>query len=350
MYEVDFLPVEATEGEPSTRNGDAITLHFTEDVTGTERVVVIDAGFEAVGDEVVRHINKYYGTSQVDLVISTHPDPDHLDGIRTVVEKLDVTELFIHRPKRHASPRTVQRHFAHIRAVDALLDAAAAHGTHVVEPFGGQTRFSGQLTVLGPARDLYETLLREQLDEKRSGALTRATRSSTGYLHDLVRYVAALRHPDELLADDARTNARNESSVITLVQSGGDRLLFTGDAGQRGLGAAADYYESLVGPFPTRPVALFQVPHHGDRRSLSPALLDRIVGLRGHPHTSTTAVVSSADADTSHPAMEVTNALDRRGITLVATEGMAAWSSHEAPPRAGWGPVEELRPLVPDEA
>ncbi|GAB3165110.1 hypothetical protein GCM10027059_22310 [Myceligenerans halotolerans] len=350
MYEVDFLPVEATEGEPSTRNGDAITIRFTEDATNTERVVVIDAGFTTVGSKVVEHVRQHYGTSRVDLAVSTHPDADHIDGIQTVVEELDVAELLIHCPKLHASPRDVQKHFSNIAAVDHLIDAAKRRGTTVVEPFMGESRFNGQLTILGPTPDFYESLLKEHLDEGRSGIVARAMTAATGGLRDLLRSVAAWGYPEETLAEDVETSARNETSVITLIQSDGRRLLFTGDAGLRGLGAAAGYYESLLGPFRAAPVSLFQVPHHGNRRNLSPSTLDRIIGRQGQPHTSTTAVVSSADADPKHPSPKVTNALGRRGATFVATEGKPIWSSHGAPPRAGWRAVEVIGPLIEEEA
>ncbi|MBL0888131.1 ComEC/Rec2 family competence protein [Myceligenerans indicum] len=339
MYEVDFLPVDATEGEPNTENGDAITIHFIEDATQAERVVVIDAGFATVGHQVVEHVRKFYGTSHVDLAISTHPDASHIDGLQVVVEELDVAELLVHLPKRHASPRDVQKHFVDIRAVDSLLDTARTRGTAVAEPFLGQSRFGGQLTVLGPTETLYESLLAEQLDQARTGALGHAMTLAAGGLRDLLRNVAAWGYPSEGLAEDVETSARDETSVITLVRSDGRQLLFTGDAGLRGLGAAADHYENLLGTFRTVPISLFQVPHHGSRRSLSPTLLDRLIGAQDDPHTSTTAIVSSADADPWHPSPRVTNALGRRGAALVATEGTAVWSSHRARPRAGWSPV-----------
>lgn len=349
MYEVDFLPVEAIEGEPSSKSGDAITMRFTEDATGSQRVVIIDAGFKAVGERVVEHVRQYYDTSRVDLVISTHPDADHINGIQTVVEELDVAELMVHRPKLHASPRDVQKYFSNVEAVDNLISAAAACGTKVIEPFTGESRFGGQLTILGPTATLYEALLKEYLDEERSGTVSRAFTASAGVVRDLLRRAAAWGYPEETLAEGGETSARNETSVIALVKSEGRRLLFTGDAGLRGLGDAADVYESEIGPFRTAPINLFHVPHHGSRRNVSPSLLDRMIGSHGQPHAPVTAIVSSAEADPKHPSPKVTNALGRRGATTVATEGNTVWSNHGAPARLGWGPAEEIGPLVEDD-
>src|SRR4051794_31660922 len=72
VIEVDFLWV----GE-ETKTGDAICARFTDPSTGRDAVVVVDGGFIETGDRVVSHIQRYYGTQTVDLVICTHPDDDH---------------------------------------------------------------------------------------------------------------------------------------------------------------------------------------------------------------------------------------------------------------------------------
>lgn len=77
-YELDFLGV----GEES-KSGDAIALRFG-NLFGTrheQTVVVIDGGFKSTGDSVVEHIRSHFNTGVVDVVISTHPDQDHINGL-----------------------------------------------------------------------------------------------------------------------------------------------------------------------------------------------------------------------------------------------------------------------------
>src|SRR5206468_1172024 len=161
---IDFLPVDCESTAGSAKSGDAIALRFTSSSDGQEKVVVIDGGFQATGEQLVAHVLKYYGTDHVDLAISTHPDGDHINGLIVVIENKSISYSRLHR-----------------RAWN-LLDGALG-----MLPF------------------------------------------------------------EETLTDLGETDPRNETSVITLLQVDGHRLLFTGDAGQRALIAAAEDYETRIG-------------------------------------------------------------------------------------------------------
>src|SRR6185436_11080833 len=69
MLEMDWLPVG--DGE---RSGDAITARFTRLDTGALAHIVVDAGFNDDGKDVVAVFDRYYGTRKVDIAILTHPD------------------------------------------------------------------------------------------------------------------------------------------------------------------------------------------------------------------------------------------------------------------------------------
>src|SRR3954452_12066106 len=114
MYELDLLPVEGSG--IGGKSGDAITARFTTP-TGRQAVVVVDGGFTDDGERVVDHIQSYYGTSTVDLVISTHPDADHINGLATVLTELDVTELMVHQPWLHTTDAS---EFSNIEAIEKL--------------------------------------------------------------------------------------------------------------------------------------------------------------------------------------------------------------------------------------
>lgn len=348
MYEVDFLPVEAADG-PSEKSGDAITVRFTRAQDDSQRVMVIDAGFSDVGQDVVDHVGKYYGTTHVDLVVSTHPDTDHLNGLKTVVEQLDVDELLIHQPRLHTHSLG---NFTNLDAVDELIATAKKHGTKVTEPFTGLSRFEDQVLILGPSESFYESKLAEQLDEgnKLRAALERHLAASSLVSTNATDPLSKTQtwYPPETLDEGGETSPRNETSVVMLLRCDERRLLFTGDTGLEGLGQAADHYESMVGPFPYFPLNLFQIPHHGSRRNLSPSLLDRILGTEDNPFASTSAIASSAKANLKHPSPKVTNAIGRRGVTALATEGKSICSHHNGPARIGWGPVKPIGPLVED--
>lgn len=344
MYEVDFLPVESENG-PGSKSGDAIAIHFKLDTTGEDMVIVIDGGFTAVGDDLADHIQEYYGTSYVDLVISTHPDADHINGIARLLERLTVNELFLHQPMLHSYDVS---DFSNIEAIENLLEVAKERKVRVTEPFKGLTRFDGQLRILGPTEGYYEELVEQHIKEVRTGSTSRATRAGVRVLKFAASLLerALVHFPIETLTDEGDTGPRNNSSVITLLQLDGRRLLFTGDAGIPALEAAADSYEEEIGYFRFFPLRFIQIPHHGSRRNVGPTILDRILGPTGHPHGDVvTAYASSAKADEKHPSPKVLNAFGRRGCNVSASEGQGIRHGNNAPPREGWTPLAPLPPL-----
>jgi beta-lactamase superfamily II metal-dependent hydrolase len=328
VYEVDLLAVE-----PDGKSGDAIIARFSTP-TGAQAVVVIDGGFADTGTDIVNHVRRWYGTSYVDLVINTHPDADHINGLKTVLEQLEVGELLIHQPRLHGFTETD----LNPEALDDLLAVARRRGVLVTEPFAGLQRFDGALTVVGPTQAYYEELLKEQLMSRSLAAVLASL-----YRKALVqtrRVLAAL--PPETLDDTGETTPRNNTSVITQLTVDGRRLLFTGDAGIPALHAALDYAELFY--LTSATLDFLDVPHHGSRRNLGPTILDRL--LRGQG--GVTAVVSASDSDPKHPSPKVTNALMRRGCEVYTTEDGQKWYHSGDAPARGWGAAQPVPPL--DEA
>jgi len=332
VYEVDYLKVGAEE-----KSGDAIALRFS--YQGQWAVVIIDGGFADIGVELVAHVRRWYDTNHVDLVISTHPDADHINGLTPVLEHLDVDELLIHLPRLHRSDVSTWG----VEPVDDLVRLARRRGVAVAEPFTGETRFGGALTVVGPTIEYYESLL----DEARLGAV-QAAAASKGFgaaagvaLRQLARRAVDYL-PVETLTNLGETTERNNSSVITLLNIDGQRLLFTGDAGIPALTNAADYMDVL--PSASVPFKLFQAPHHGSRRNLGPRILNRLLG----PKTSAKrgeGIISASDQAPKHPSPKVANALLRRGYPAYTTEVAGVCFPSGVARRPGWSTATPLPPL-----
>ena len=348
MYEVDFLPVESESG-PGSKSGDAIAIRFTVASENREAIIVIDSGYSSIGDDMVEHIAAYHNEPEyIDLVISTHPDADHLNGLKTVLENFRVGELWVHQPRLHRSDVS---DFSNLEApFDDLLNTARRRGVTITEPFTFEHRLGAQVIALGPTRQYYEELLGQHLAEVKSGeAATAASRSGVfskvlstmGSALDNV--LALLRF--ETLTDEGETGPRNNMSIIVLLTVDNRRLLFTGDAGIPALTEAADAYEDLIGSFAQNPLTFIQVPHHGSRRNVGPTILNRILGEPAAPHGNPTAFISSAKASNKHPSAKVVNAFSRRGATVHATEGKTINHNWQAPQRVGWGPMEPIGPL-----
>lgn len=331
MFEVDFLQVG--DGE---RSGDAIALRYTDPGDGQTRRVIIDAGFQDDGPDLVSHFDAYYGTRSVDLALVTHPDGDHIGGMGTVLREMDVAVLGIHRPALHGYGQLEAS-----KAVEELATIARHQGTSVVEPFA-QHHLNHVLLIAGPTEEYYEELLAEQAAIEAAG---KAVRKSYGLADALARLgqraVAAL--PREIPFDDAGgTNPRNNSSIIVDLALPSKRFLFTADAGVPALNNAMDTLDMLGRN--DLPPGFIQMPHHGSRHNMDTDTLDRILGAAGQAPCRT-AYVSVTKHAPKHPSPRVVNAFMRRGCNWYSTEEASLWHHGDgAPPRDGWVSATPLGP------
>jgi beta-lactamase superfamily II metal-dependent hydrolase len=335
MHEVDFLPVGAGE-----KSGDAIALRFTapNPANNNQVVVIIDGGFSEVGSNLANHVEKYYGTSRADLVISTHPDADHINGLCNVLEEMEVGELLLHLPSNHGYPQNVWGD-----AVAELNALARRRGVPVTEPFTGLQRFEGALTIIGPTQDYYRELLARHVEEARAGKSLATTLGEA--LQQLAKRTVSALPFVETLGEDGATTPCNNSSVITYWQIDGQRLLLTGDAGIPALRQATDLLMNWWHGAST-PLNFVQVPHHGSRQNLAPSLLDDLLGPRHAPFSSTTTAFISASREApKHPSPKVTNAVQRRGCSVYTNEDGSLLHGYKAASRPGWGSAIPVRPM-----
>ncbi|WP_434997898.1 ComEC/Rec2 family competence protein [Pectobacterium brasiliense] len=351
-YEIDFLAV----GEK--KSGDAIcvrwgNLHGPRD---EQKVVVIDAGYADTGKQIVDHIEEYYKTKTIDLLISTHPDADHVGGLATVLENAEVKEFWIHQPWEHN--QNLADEFADGRITDASIarriqenlqkayDAvkiARKKNIEVKEPFQGMTWDGATLVVIGPTTSYYETLIPDFARMPEKNALQAGIESLSGSVENFVEkaksfineYVADW-FSDEGIDDKDTTSAQNNSSVIFKLEIDEKLFLFTGDAGITALSYASEHVnkESLS-------LAFIQVPHHGSKRNIGPTILNTLIGdiVSKGEKRQISAYISCAPGSSKHPHQAVINAFTRRGATVVTTEGSGKCHSNDAPAREKWSSI-----------
>ncbi|MDR2463500.1 MAG: hypothetical protein LBD30_06945 [Verrucomicrobiales bacterium] len=357
-YEIDFLPVG--EGEKS---GDAIALHWGNILSNDptkQTVVVIDGGFADSGEALVEHIKKYYQTSTVNCVISTHPDNDHVSGLSVVLEKMTVNCLVMHRPWLKEHTNGISDLFVHGRVTDKSvrnrlkegLDAAYQleqlalnKRIQITEPFTDVGGYSGALRILGPTQDYYESLLpdfRSTPQAKQESSISTLFGRASSAVANAVKKFAE-NWDIETLDNDGETSAENNSSAITLFHFNDEYILFTGDAGIPALTQAVNL---LVGEgFNFAKLKFIQVPHHGSQRNIGPTILNTLIGNRVNQTKIKTAFVSAAkDGEPKHPAKKVTNAFLRRGAPVYATQGKGLLHrSSNIPLRAGWSSASSIQ-------
>jgi beta-lactamase superfamily II metal-dependent hydrolase len=344
--EIDFLAV----GEAS-KSGDAIAVRYGNlfGRRAEQHVVVIDGGYNDSGQALVDLIRTHYGTNYVDLVISTHPDQDHICGLEVVLEQLSVGELWMHQPWRHCLNLSAAHRYGFGKAelsetLTKSLEGASdvesianRKGIPIREPFTGVRSHDGAITVVGPTQAYYESLLAEIQPETAAARIGGLLRKAAEAVFNLVPETPHT----ETLRDDGETSPQNNTSVITMLSFAGRYHLFTADAGIPALTNALDALEPAG--FTPGMFKFVQVPHHGSRRNVGPTVLDRLLGPKGQSATHSTAFVSAAkEGAPKHPAKKVMNAFRRRGYHVLATQGTAKLHHHEAPDRPGYVPVDPL--------
>lgn len=353
-YEVDVLGV----GEKSN-SGDAIVVRYGNLHGGRDEqtVVVIDGGYKDNGQLLVDHIKGLFDTCRVDLVISTHPDQDHINGLEVVIDQLEVSELWIHQPWKHnigladkfADGRITNNSIGerlrdNLQAAHNLVELAEGKGVAVSEPFTGKNL--NCVTVLGPSLNYYESLIPEFdgmpiIKKANESALSMKGGFFTSAIKALPKIFVSWG--EDKINDEDGTSAKNNSSVITQFIVDGRRLIFTADAGITALNYAADELDSCSNEAELR---FMQIPHHGSKRNVGPSVLDRIIGKPVAVEVSRqiSAIASSAkEGEPKHPHKSVLNAFAHRGVTVKVTRGSGICHSHDSPDRDGWSPL----PLEP---
>ncbi|MCW2992531.1 MAG: hypothetical protein JWQ18_26 [Conexibacter sp.] len=335
-FEIDFLPVG--DGEHS---GDAIAMRF-QDAGGIWRHVVIDGGYSDDGTALISHIDRYYDTNHLDLVLLTHADRDHRGGLTTVMSNFTIGQFAVHRLDQRGGsdlPGT--------KEVNALIALAEARGASIVEPFAGASGFGGILTVLGPSVEFFDEMISAQhvtlaaAPVRTRGGLTLAEVAAAR-----ARLIEVPALPDEQWFDEGEgTNPRNQTSAITLWNFNGHRVLLTGDAGVDAMVNAWDWL--VASGLDASPPRNAQVPHHGSRRNCSTDMLDYVLGPVGGSQSGE-AVVSVAPGSLKHPSPRVINAFARRKYPVATTAGCEEaimLNGDGMPQRFGWSTAPVFPPL-----
>lgn len=332
-HNVVFLPI----GDSSCGDAIAIRLWDGEDVR-TQHVVVIDGGYKDDWQKIQRLVEGVFGAKWINLVISTHPDQDHIGGLTGVVENLTVQRLWMHLPWNHSDEYLANRQdeFRSMAATSWLKNslnssndlqlAAEANNVPIEEPFAGKQYITpfGTFTILSPSVEFYEELLPLILDKsaEKSQRLQTTTLTSLSELFGQVKEVVMNKlesHDIETLTNSGSTSPTNNSSTVILLElASGKKLLFTGDAGREALGLAHDNFTALG--HQAGELSFVQVPHHGSRQNVGPDILSKFLGDKTAvaDEQRGTAYVSAAANCTKdgHPKKSVTNAFRRRGYPV----------------------------------
>ena len=333
------------------RNGDAFLIR------ADGKNVLVDCGFATTFRQHIAHDLRGLSRAgeRLDLLIATHIDADHILGLIALLDEngqpdarniIKIDEIWHNSLRslaaqshehitssektllesfvRRGYPATMELTANEISAKQGSSLAAAIHrneyrwnggdGRQSVSRGGVSLRFDGGGTVqvIGPHPQRLTALSNWWIAELRKHGYSGPT-GSGDLLDDAFELVCA-RAPaaqslrpisissgeSRRLADvyEADTSVTNGSSIATIIEMSGVRMLFLGDAW------AEDVVEELERLRSDGQSLLFdavKISHHGSLRNTSPALLDLI--------DSPTYFISSSGALHDHPDFEVLTAI-----------------------------------------
>jgi beta-lactamase superfamily II metal-dependent hydrolase len=301
MIEIDVLPASN-----ETKGADSILLRFGtfdyEAYSNEQTVILIDGGYQDTSEKIKKHLKDYYKTKIIDLLICTHPDADHINGLIKLLEDqtIIVKKALIHDPWKHkytihrksrdnkTTPDLIETKLDDsLNSLDDLLTLLEKRKVEVIPPFAGTSEFNGIIKILGPSMPFYT-----EMATKFPGMPDHKP-PFDNYDTKIVQYRNNMEH----FLDEAETSARNLSSAIILFEHEGFRVLFTGDAGKEALDRAIEFANEKK--INLKNLNYFQIPHHGSVKNLSKKITDLI--------TSNKYFVSAPSKSEDHPSKLLLN-------------------------------------------
>lgn len=290
-YEVEMIDVKAA---------DAFLIHYIDD-NNSSHIIMVDSGNYEDSGKIIRHIRAYYDKVTidgwtgylVDYAVVTHPDDDHIGGYVHMLEDIRDGKLkdfrfnsfWVNDPTQHEfvpddveSVRTQKTLDARLKCVydykeddsKNLLDLIDLVGIRRNEAFAGGYLKEPKITILSPTRSYYESLLpnfRNRL--KFHWALEALEENVYSEDRDTSNNNTLSKTLDDA-SDDG--SAHNQSSIVFLLETdGGEKFLFTGDAGRDAFNHVP---QNLLGSF--NGVDWMKVPHHGSKHNLDTTIIRHV--------------------------------------------------------------------------
>lgn len=293
--------------------GDAFIVDLPDPQTGQHYIIAIDAGTETAVDGVIEHISRYH-TNGIDLVVSTHPDVDHIGGLPSLLEQINVTHLLLNDPRDFADEQKIlsiakqsfdddkyQTFKSAFDRIDSLKDVAQNEGVKLHSMFASSTAIlthgGWDVYIVGPTENLFRDIWLNDETVKQ------------WFYSDSVDAILALEKDKKSLIDDPSVDTKpvNNSSIMLMIEGHGRKYLFTGDAGKRAIREARTI-KDLSG------LNWLHVPHHGSRRNVDTEIIKHF--------SPKTAYISSPGIEKSngkHPRKAVIKGLQNVGAGVYST-------------------------------
>lgn len=317
-YEIDMLNV---------KNADAFLIHFWDDETDHDYVVLIDGGNYQDGTKIAQFIRTHYGRDKrIDVAICSHCDKDHFGGITYLLEQqkdkgqdnMHIDQIWINDPAQHVENKekeikwsglmNSQTKMVKARSVydidghNNLFDIIDSLKIKIFEPFSDASGpdeigvcANGLFQIIGPTKEYYESLVldfRNDLQRKKNGYDSDELQEQNVVIQENRIFSQTLEEAE----DDP--SSHNKSSVILLFQPSDEKkFLFMGDACRNSFDNIPSHKKDVI-----QNVDFLKIPHHGSKHNLDNEMINYIhpkvafISTEKYGHYLSKAVVNVLNA------------------------------------------------------
>lgn len=348
-YEIDFI------GVPDADSADAICFRWKKN-NGNIGIGVYDGGTKKYAEALCNLINEYYfprverkADKIIDFIICSHSDQDHCDGLKFVLNNFNVQKLYLNIPWKHINELLMYKKYAQTTEksltdelketynyVAELEQIAINNEIPIFSCYQGKV-IENNFFVLAPTKSQYLDNIVNSDKEK----LLESKESVKVFSSQFESQKESWN--DEKLPDEGSTSYENESSVILLGYTNDKNFLLTGDAGVNDLNEAMIYSLEKWNFDLSENIFLYQLPHHGGGKNISPYIMDCLVGPIQEENVFTSKIgVASAGTKGHHPYKIALNAFTRRGVSVYVTRGNNLhYSNGDFPERSKYHSMEK---------
>lgn len=342
-YEIDFI------GIPDAGSADAICFRWQRE-DGSIGIGVYDGGTQKYAEALCELLDTYYfqkGSRKViDFVVCSHSDQDHCAGLKFILEKYTVKSLYLNIPWNYIKTLLKYKKYSQTTEtsltkqlkesypyVKELEEIAQSRHTPIYSCFQG-TCIENTFVILSPTKEHY---INNLVDSKKTTLLK--SQESVQYSEQMEEQEESWKI--EKLPNNSESSAENETSIILLGCMEDDDFLLTGDAGIEALQTAITFTNERKYSIKSN-VSLYQLPHHGGGKNISPNILNQLIGpILPEGESNGKVGFVSAGTNDYHPYKIALNAFIRRGVAVYVTKGGSIHHRHGFQSRSSYHSLEK---------
>lgn len=315
--------------------GDAILVELR-DHQNQGITFIVDGGCAEQAQNIIGFLQAFHSNNRK-VVVSTHPDNDHIGGLEEIIRAVGISDLILNDPRDYDPQSTIQgrmrteldsdqrdRLSSAFERIDGVKNAAAGWNARHHGLFASANSIltwgPWNVYVIGPTTAHFNEVWYTH------------GRLADLYTSDDENIVSNLVRTGKSIIDDGvDTSGLNNQSIMLLIEGPGQKVLLTGDAGMRSIrdASAIRNIQSLT---------LLDVPHHGSRRNVDSVIIE---------HLKPSVAFISSPGNDKHPRRAVVRKLQKTGTRVYSTckTGTTSIYHHQNIPRAGYSSISAWDPI-----